>query len=408
MLKTELQEIISNGESSYVEFKEDAVDSDKLARAVVAFANGNGGKILLGVRDNGDICGITRDDLQSWLMDTVIHHYVHPMLIPFYEEIEMDFGGERKRVAVLDVPMGAAKPYVVKNKGRQDVYIRIGDTNRLATREQHLQLFESGGLLSVENLPVQESDLSELDMRRLEEYFLEIIEDEVEGGDWEKKLLLRELLKSLPGVPKPCCTIAACMLFGKEPRRRTPQAGVRVMVFAGKDVEENDLLDEVLDIPFLGLHEKNARDYIEQSIPYRVISYIRQYISRQKIEGMYRRRHWDYPEDVIRELLVNAFAHRDWTRPNDVRLVVFSDRIEITSPGALPNHLTIEKIKAGQQVPRNTNVVRILRDYGFMEYKGMGIRRKVIPGMRECNGTEPKFEATEDYFRVTLYKDNRV
>ena len=119
---------------------------------------------------------------------------------------------------------------------------------------------------------------------------------------------------------------------------------------------------------------------------------------------MTRKRHWDYPQEVIRELLVNAFAHRDWTRQNDVRAVVYGNRMEITSPGALPNGMTIGKIIEGQQAPRNTNMVRILRDYGLMDDRGMGIRRTVIPVMREHNGVLPDFEAAEDYFKVTLWK----
>ena len=121
---------------------------------------------------------------------------------------------------------------------------------------------------------------------------------------------------------------------------------------------------------------------------------------------MTRRRFWDYPVEVMRELLVNAFAHRDWTRQNDTRVVVYRDRMEVTSPGALPNGMTIDKIRAGQQSPRNTHIVRILRDYGLMDDRGMGVRRKVIPLMRERNGTEPGFEATGDFFNVTLWKGN--
>ncbi len=82
---------------------------------------------------------------------------------------------------------------------------------------------------------------------------------------------------------------------------------------------------------------------------------------------------------MIRELLVNACAHRDWTRQTDVQLTVFADRLEVHSPGSLPNGVTVEKATEGLRVPRNSNIVNILRDYDFMEHRGMGIRRKVIP-----------------------------
>ena len=121
------------------------------------------------------------------------------------------------------------------------------------------------------------------------------------------------------------------------------------------------------------------KEFVEQSLPSRVLSYLQAHISRERLEGVYRRRNWDYPKEVIRELLVNAFAHRDWTRPTDVQLTVFADRLEVQSPGSLPNGVTIEKAKEGLRVPRNPNIVNILRDYDFMEHRGMGIRRKVIP-----------------------------
>ena len=120
---------------------------------------------------------------------------------------------------------------------------------------------------------------------------------------------------------------------------------------------------------------------------------------------MQRHRHWDYPTEVIRELLVNAFAHRDWTRQTDVQLTVFADRLEVLSPGSLPNGVTVEKAREGLRVPRNPNIVNILRDYDFMQHRGMGIRRKVIPLTRAHNGTAPEFDATEDYFKVTLRKE---
>ena len=84
--------------------------------------------------------------------------------------------------------------------------------------------------------------------------------------------------------------------------------------------------------------------------------------------------------------------------------IVFADRLEVQSPGALPNGVTVEKAKEGLRVPRNPNIVSILRDYDFMEHRGTGIRRKVIPLSVAHNGTEPQFDATEDYFRAILRK----
>ena len=247
----------------------------------------------------------------------------------------------------------------------------------------------------MEKMPVQGSSLADLDMRRLEDYFLNVL-GEVAVAGWQRTLLNRELLIADEWRAEACsCSYAGIVLFAREPRRRMPQAGIRLLVFPGTDMDYDANLDEVLDLPFVGLKERRQREFIEQSLPSRVLSYLQPHISKERLEGMQRRRHWDYPTEVIRELLVNAFAHRDWTRQTDVQLTVFADRLEVRSPGSLPNGVT------------NPNIVNILRDYDFLEHRGMGIRRKVIPLTRAHNGTDPEFDATEDYFRVTLRKEVR-
>ena len=399
MLESELQDLIAAGEGAKVEFKRDDLRPEQLARELVSFANMNGGTILVGVEDDGSISGIQRPRWQQWLMDTVVARLVVPRVVPDYEEVSTDHGV----VAVVSVPIGVAKPYAVQQRDRLDYYMRVGNTCQRATREQMARLFELGGLLSVERMPVYGSTRQELDQRRLDEYFLKILGEEA-VEDWPAKLEHRDLLVPTNGDRTTCCSYGGHALFALTPRRRLPQAGLRLLVFPGADAGYDALLDEVLDLPFVGLGDQRPGRFIEQSLPDRALAYLQPHISRERLDGMTRRRFWDYPPAVIRELLVNAYAHRDWTRQNNIRLVVYGDRMEVTSPGALPNGMTIEKILAGQQAPRNNNMVRILRDYGLMDDRGMGIRRQVVPLMREQNGAAPRFEAHEDYFRVTLPK----
>ena len=130
MTRSELFELITHGENSGVEFKRDDLRPEQLAKEVVALVNFQGGRILLGVDDDGTITGIQRDDLERWVMDTVFGRTVHPMILPFYEEVQVD---ERHRVAVVTISQGTAKPYVVRHRGREDIYIRVGSTSRLAS-----------------------------------------------------------------------------------------------------------------------------------------------------------------------------------------------------------------------------------------------------------------------------------
>lgn len=164
MTKSELLELIANGENSGVEFKRDDVRPEQLAKEVVALANFQGGRILLGVDDDGTITGIQRRDLEHWVMDTVFGRTVHPMILPFYEEIQID---DQQRVAVISFSQGTTKPYVVRHHGREDIYIRVGSTSQLATHEQQARLFALGGMLHTELLPVSGSALRDLSQERL-------------------------------------------------------------------------------------------------------------------------------------------------------------------------------------------------------------------------------------------------
>lgn len=107
-------------------------------------------------------------------------------------------------------------------------------------------------------------------------------------------------------------------------------------------------------------------------------------------------------------MLINALAHRDWTRFVDVEIVGYKDRLEILSPGALPNAMTVEKMVVGQRSARNLIIVEVLRDYGYVDARGMGIRTKVLPLMKQHNQTEPVIEATEDFLKTDLFRLNDV
>ena len=180
MKRAELLELIAGGENSGVEFKRDDLRPEQLAREVVALANLQGGRVLLGVEDDGTITGIQRDNLEQWVMDAVFGRVVHPMILPFYEEIPID---DVRRVAVVTVTQGATKPYVVRHRGREDIYVRVGSTSRLASREQQARLFAAGGLIHTELLPVSGSGLCDLSRARLVDYLTDYHRRPGSAGD---------------------------------------------------------------------------------------------------------------------------------------------------------------------------------------------------------------------------------
>ena len=400
MVKNNVLELISQGEGPKLEFKRDDVRPEDLGKVIVGFANMNGGVILLGVGDDGSICGTSRANPQEWVVDTVIGRYVTPYIHPDYEEIKI----EQHTVAVISIPAGAAKPYMLKSNDRQDVYVRYGNTSRLADREQQMRLFESGGHISVEKLLIRGANPDELSRFRYRQYFSQITRifgnEETEKID-DAFLTQRGFLVSENDTL--FCSRFAYALFGKRPGLRLPQAPVRVTVFPGTDKDYNTLLDETLDTPYVELRDEDA-SIVEPAIQEKVLFILQPHISQEQLVGMTRKRMWYYPPEAIREAVVNALIHRDWTKPDYVRVVLYSDRLEIESPGALPNGMTVEKIKTGKRLARNQEFVRIFRDYGYLEDLGMGVRRKIIPLSAKYSDREPNFEAAEDHFTITLYK----
>ncbi len=409
MLKTDLLEIIANGENSGVEFKRDDIRSEQLAREVVALANLRGGMILLGVEDDGTISGIHRPNLEEWVMDAVFAVKVHPMIIPFYEEVALD---KEKRVAIVSFPQGTSKPYVLRHNNREETYIRVGSTSRLATREQQARLFASGGILHPELLPVPGTSFKSLDLERLRDYLTNIIHDpEIPESEdiWIRRLIgLGFMVEALESTS--FCTIAGLILFGVSPRRFLRQAGVRLLAFEGAGKTYRALLDTVLDGPLVGLwriDESGARTLAQTDFGLieRFAETILPFVAKESDavdEHLRRDRIWFYPLEAIREVCINALAHRDWTRSVDIEVGCYSDRMEEISPGALQNSMTVEKMIAGQRSPRNPLIVEVLRDYGYVDARGMGVRTKVIPLMRQHNHAEPIFEATDDYLKTIL------
>ncbi|MBK5913952.1 RNA-binding domain-containing protein [Rhodocyclus purpureus] len=407
MQKSELLEIIANGENSGVEFKRDDVRPEQLAKEIVALANLQGGRVLLGVEDDGSISGVRRDDLETWIMDTVFGRYIHPLILPFYEEVVLDGG---KRVAVVSITQGTAKPYVLRSNNREEIYVRVGSTSRLATREQQARLFESGGMLHAETLPVSGTSLGNLDTARLADYLVNIagdIEAPATTEDWERRLQGLGLLVARDDG-RPVCTIAGLVLFGRSPRRSLRQAGVRWMSFAGDDKEYQAQDDTLVDGPMVALFEGRAgagRQLVEPGLVERLVDRMRPFISEESAassEMLRRERIYRYPLDAVRETILNALVHRDWTRSLEVEVVNYLDRLEVVSPGTLQNSMTIEKMLAGQRSPRNPIIVEIMRDYGYVDMRGMGVRRKIVPLTREYTGKDAQFDLTDDHLRVVI------
>ena len=412
MTKSQLLELIDNRENSGVEFKRDDVRPEQIAKEIVALVNLQGGRVLLGVEDDGAITGIQRVGLERWVMDTVFGRYVHPMIQPFYEEIHID---ERRRVAVIAVTEGTTKPYVVRHRGQEQVFVRMGSTSQLASREQRMRLFSAGGMLYVESLPVSGSGLRDLSKERLTDYLTAVLRlTDLPASDaaWCERLCDLGFMVENEGRPA-VCSISGLVLFGYRPRRLLRQAGVRWMAFKGDDKAYDALDDQVIDGPLVARSRElpgGGREIVERGLIERLADAMRPFVSEEAGEvddAMRRERRWHYPFEAVREAVVNAVTHRDWTRYEEIEVVRYADRIEILSPGALQNSMTVQKMLAGRRSPRNLLISEVMRDYGYADARGMGVRNKIVPLLRDRNGVAPEFDANEDHLRLTMRRGAR-
>lgn len=400
MTYSELAEIIANGENSGVEFKRDDLHPAKVAKALVAFANFRGGMVLLGVEDSGQISGLTRPNCEEWVMDTVIGRYITPSFIPYYEQIQTPQG----TVAVVRAEQGISKPYAVRDQDKETIYIRVGSTSRIADRDQILRMSQESGYYHFEIAPIPGTTPEDLDAELFLQFYKKNFFEELKSDDigliFQKMKQLD--LAALSSAGKLVCTVAGMILFGKNPGTYLPQSGFRVVIYKGDDISLDSISDKRFSLPFARLI--SGSNIIKNGLADRVVSHLGEYLSEETIlqDGLTRRRVWMYPEEILRELIVNAVIHRDYTRKGMNEIRIFSDRIEFESQGRLPNTLTVEKILAGQKYPRNPILVQFGQYFELMEHKGLGIRKVVLPALQKAGFPAPEFIDAEDSFTVIV------
>ena len=224
-----------------------------------------------------------------------------------------------------------------------------------------------------------------------------------EGG-WQQLLLNLDLLTEIEG--RIYATVAGLLLFGQNPNRRLPQAGITAVAFPGREKDYAAVDQEWIRGPLASMRSLRRRP-LEKGVIDRAVDFVERNAGAFAwLEGARRRRKKALPRDAVREAIVNAVAHRDYSiSGTDIEISLYADRLEVISPGRLPNGITIEKMMEGGRAARNELVKEILRDYGYAEHWGMGVRNRIIATMREHNGTEPGLIEEEHRFTVRLWKE---
>ena len=386
MTADEIKNIAMCGETSTKQFKLFFNKAEDIANELVAFANSQGGDIFIGIDDKtGEIVGLNFQQIREigQLISAAAESRVHPAVYPTVETVPVD----GKPVMILSIGKGKDTPYT-NNKG--EVYVKQGpDKRRVTDNNEILRLFASSGNFQADQQGVPRTSISDIDTFALEEYFQRSLGKSIDdlGLPLEKALqnlniLTQDGLLSLGGL----------MYFGKNPQRYCPAFNIKAVWFYGNSIggtEYHDSKDIEGTIP--RMFQEGMR-FVE-SILHR----------RQNGQNFNSIGKLEIPEVAISELLQNALTHRSWLKPAPIRLLIFDDRVEIISPGCLPNNLTVDDIKLGNAYQRNQLIANLCAK--TMDYRGLG--SGIIRALKADANIEFRNEASGDQFRAILWRTDQ-
>jgi ATP-dependent DNA helicase RecG len=368
---SEVLEILGRGEDSHHQFKTNFTNAESLAGEMVAFSNSSGGMIVIGVNDNGSPKGLSTDDikrLNQLISNTATNNVKNP-INPVTENIRVG----NNLLMVLHISEGLDKPYMDHNGV---VWIKSGsDKRRVTSKEELRRLFQSADLIHADEVPVAGTSERDLDL----DYFKAFYQKQYEEDLALSGLSLLQILNNLNLAKQNNLNLAGLLLFGKDPNRYKPAFIIKAMSFVGNDPTGDRYRDSV-DI------KGKIKEQYEHAIAFlkRNLTYIQNNKSVNSLGDL------EIPSIVLEELTVNALIHRNYFINAPVRLFIFDNRVELISPGRLPNNLTIENIKSGNSNIRND----VITSFATRElpYRGIGtgIRRalKNYPHIDFINDTE--------------------
>jgi ATP-dependent DNA helicase RecG len=356
MEEFELRNQILLGEDSTRQFKREPSADAKMAGEIVAFANSGGGRILVGVEKDGTISGLTGEEAEKVGEDMakVAWDSVRPSFSILTKSIPTTDG----IVVAIEIPDGPSKPYC-DNKG---VYwVKNGpDKRRVQSPEELARLFQSGEKLYAESQVVAASTLEDFDHDRFERFY-EAKYSETPPSRSEEGEAYQRTLENLELVDSGRVTVAGLLLFGE--RRRLPvllpEMKIDAIWFKGTERSTTEWHDQR---PITGTL---AEQYDEG------MGFLKRWNARIQGEGSFNQTGTlEIPETVFEELLVNALIHRDYFIKDSIKLFIFDDRIEIRSPGKLPNSLTVDQIRRGVRRSRNVLLTSFAPD--VLNFRGVG------------------------------------
>lgn len=387
----ELMARLGAGENLHTEFKEWPITADNLASSVVALANTDGGLLCLGVDNTGQILGIDSDELDraTQFVDNIARNNCEPPVTVLQEVIEDNQG---RFVIAAHVPTGDARPYRT-NRGLH--HIRTTSGRRLASREELLRLFQSTANLYYDQTSILRSTPSDIDDRARDTLLQSVEEQGFEIFGIPVERLLRNWRLAQDSAEDTHLTLAGVLFLSRDPQAFLPHAYISALRIPGTDISMEPMDQAHID------------QHVTEML-HRTMSFFEIHLARpHHIERLEPEVTPEIPSAVIREALVNALAHRDYTISAPVRVIVFDDRVEIHSPGQLPDTVTLDSLPLGVHVLRNPTIYNIFLKIGLVTDAGSGIPR-MVKLLQQSTGHEPQFRSEHNEFIVVLPRQRQV
>jgi len=378
----ELLELINKGEGYHLEFKLEEENNEDFAKTIVCFANTDGGRILIGVDDNGKTIGVSDIDKVMLRIDDIALNRCEPQVIILQESINID----GKNVVIINVEKGSQRPYRTKSGY---YYIRSSNRCRQATREELLRLFQSTKSVFYDEIPVNNAKFADLDISAFRHFLENSLKTETNN---EEEII--NYLSNFHLIDKESLTptFTGILFFANNPQNFVSESRIVCANINGIDISQTDLETKNLTGKISDIIN-NVEDFFKL-----VLS------NKHKIKDFQPESEFEIPMTALREAIVNAIAHRDYTINAPIRVLVFTDRVEIRSPGKLPNTVTIESIKVGgSHVLRNPTIYNILLKMRMVTDLGSGVRR-MIKLVKEQLHKDVEFENTENEFVIKIPK----
>jgi len=375
-----LEELLTKEEGKTLEFKENTKSLQKIVQTIVAFANTAGGTLVIGIKDKTkDVIGLANVLEEEERIANAIADSVSPLLIP---SLQLHTWRDRD-LLLVSVPHGFG-PYYIKSKGIEEgTYIRSGSTNRLADATTILEIQRLREHKYFDEQPNFDCTITEINFDLAKELFANISKKLTDRTAKSLGLIVQYHAKELPSN-------GAVLLFADHYKDFFPDAIIRLGRFSGTD--KSQIIDQqTLEVPISTALEP-------------IIAFIRRHTSMAaEISETRRKDIPQYPPAVIREAVINALLHTDYSiKGASIQVAIFEDRIEITNPGCLPFGLSFEAALSGISQLRNRVIGRVFRELNLIEQWGSGLGRMLnICGQQGI--PLPKFEELGNFFRTTLY-----